>query len=62
MVEKGGLWALCNRSGLTQKHMLFLLARAKPNTYQGCRNLALDFTNLLFIYFFQGNDEILRLQ
>lgn len=41
IVEKGGLWALCNRSGLTQKHMLLLLARDKPNTYRGCRNLAL---------------------
>jgi len=41
VAEKEVLWALCNRSSLTQKHMLFLQARAKPNTYRGCRNLAL---------------------
>lgn len=41
MVEKGGLWALSNRYGLPQKHTLLLLARAKPNTYWECRNLAM---------------------
>lgn len=33
IVEKAGLWALCNRSSLAQKHMFFLLPRTKLISY-----------------------------